>query len=491
LNPLKKLLSETGIYGGTTIIGRFLNWLLVPLYTNIFTSEEYGIVVPLMSATAIAQVVLTYGTETGYFRFATNTAFKNRIFTTIISSLLITSFIFLIGLFIFASEVSSFLGVNGKETFLKWLGLTLAFDIMCSIPFAKLRLENKAFKFGFIKIFNILINIGINLFFLVLCPYLFKQNPNMWILKIYDPNLRIGYIFIGYLVAAILTFIILLPEFFSYSFRFDRRLLFEVLKYSSPILIVSLAGMINMQIDKNLLPKLLTERALYYTGIYGANYKLGVIMILFISAFRYAYEPFFFSQKRDSNPQNIYADVLKYFIILGIFVFLAVMFYIDIFKHFIGESYHSGLQIVPFILIAHLFQGVYYSLSLWYKLSDKTIYGAYISIGGVFITLSLNFILIPIIGYMGAAYAVLVCFVLMSVTSYFLGQKYYPVPYKIKDIIFYMISGGVLFAISQIFKSPNLYIYLFLNTFLLFLYLFIYLKKEKLSFKNFLFFKKT
>lgn len=482
MNPLKKLLGQTGIYGGTTIVGRFLNWLLVPLYTNIFPSETYGIVINLLAITAIAQTLLTYGTETGFFRFASDKSLKNKVFTSLFTSLFFTSLLFVCIASIFLSDIGILLGISGNEIFLRWLVLTLFFDILSSIPFAKLRLENKPVKFGVIKVINILINIGLNLFFLLLCPYIAKTNSDSWILYFYDQNLGIGYIFLAYLISAFITFLMLIPEFLTFRFSYiDRKLLGKILKYSFPILLVSMAGMINIQVDKTLLPHLLAENGFHNTGIYGANYKLSIVMILFVSAFRYAYEPFFFSQKKSKDSKLIYADVLKYFVIFGLLVFLVVTLYIDIFKYFIGKDYHEGLFIVPIILMANFFYGIFYSLSLWYKLTDKTKYGAYLAIGGVIITLSLNILLVPVIGFIGAAIATLVCFVAMSIASYLLGQKHYPIKYDLKSIIIYFLLSLILFSINLLLKSDLLFLRLAINTILILAFiLFVFYKEPML-----------
>lgn len=482
MNPLKKLAGETAIYGVSSIVGRFLNWLLFPVYTYIFAPDEYGIVANLMSYVALFLVLLTYGMETGYFRFANKEGKAEITFTTGFLSLSSSTLVFWLLIFVFLNPLADYLQISEHKEYIVLLAATLGLDAITALPFAKLRLQNRAFRYAGLKLINIFVNVGINLFFLVLCPWIHEKFPNIPIESIWNPYIGVGYIFIAYCVASVINFLLLLPDLKFVKFKMDSSLLKEILSYSWPILIVSVCGQINLNLDKMLMPNLIPEAMdpMYQTGIYGANYKLAVIMTLFIQAFRYAFEPFFFAQAKQENSKQVYADVLKYFTLFCLLIFLGVMFYIDIVKLLIKSNYHEGLSIVPYVLLGNLFFGVFFSLSLWYKLSDKTKYGAIMAIIGSVITIVLNIILVPKIGYQGAAYAVFICFGIMMVVSYLLGQKHYPVPYDIKRILFYFIFAMVLFALGSQIKIENQWLKMLAKTPLLLVFIALVIQKEQL-----------
>lgn len=478
MNPLKKLASETVLYGIPTIVGRFVNWLLVPLYTVVFPQSEYGIVVNLMAYNALFMVILTYGMETGYFRFASKEN-KSLVFSTILSSLTATSLLFLAIVFLFIDNIHSFFDSSFKKEFILIMALTIAIDAITSIPFAKLRLQSRPLKFAFIKSINIGVNVLFNLLFLLLFPYLEKTYSIN--IPFYNSSYGIGYIFVSYLISSIITLFLLLPEFFKEKYLFSKELLIRILKYSSPILIVGVAGMVNLNLDKILLPKLLSsDDALALTGIYGANYKLALVMYIFVQAFKFAFEPFIFSKHKGEESKSIYIGVLNIFTALGLLIFLAIMFYIDKLIFFIDPRYHSGIVILPWILMANLFQGLFYSLSLWYKLSDKTRFGAYMAILGSIITIVLNIILIPRIGYMGSAYAVFICFFVMTIICYYLGQIYFKINYNIKRIALYFTSALAIYFFSKLIILDNVWLQMLLKTPLLFVFMAIVLYKERL-----------
>ncbi len=482
MNPLKKLAGETAIYGISSIVGRFLNWLLAPLYTYIFMPDEFGIVSNLMAYVAFLLVLLTYGMETAYFRFSNKEGKFFESFSTGFISLLFTSLLFLMISLLFLSSLSNYFQIPEHKEYILFLLLSLVFDVITSLPFAKLRIENKALRYVSLKLINIFVNLGINLFFLVLCPWLHKNFPTLPIEKIWSSEIGIGYIFFAFFVASVVNFILLLPDFIKIKYCFNKSLLKEMLAYSWPILIVSLCGMINLNFDKMLMPKLIPsdQNPMYQTGIYAANYKLAAIMVLFIQAFRYAFEPFMFSQEKQQNSKQIYADILKYFVSFCLFIFLGVNFYVDLVKLIIKSDYHSGLDILPYVLLGNLFFGVFFSLSLWYKLTDKTQYGAIMAATGSAITIVLNLILIPQIGYKGAAYAVFICFFVMMMMSYILGQKHYPVPYQLKRILFYFFFAIFLFFLGTQIKFRNQYLEMLAKTPLLFGFVFVFIWKEKL-----------
>ncbi|PKQ62127.1 hypothetical protein BZG01_18035 [Labilibaculum manganireducens] len=482
MNPLKKLAGETVIYGVSSILGRLLNWLLVPLYTSLFIPEDYGIVTNLMSYVAILLVVLTYGMETGYFRFASQEKEGDSTFSTGFISLIATSILFLIIIACFLNPLAVFFEIPANKSFIILLALTLGFDATTALPFAKLRKENRAVRYAGLKLINIGVNLGINLFFLLLCPWIYNNYPQIPITIIWNSEFGIGYIFLAIFVSSFINLLLLLPDILKVQLKLDRKLLIKILIYSSPILVVSICGTLNINLDKMIMPELIPEsqNPLYQTGIYGANYKLAVIMTLFIQAFRYSFEPFFFSQAKEQNSKQVYADVLKYFVILGLIIFLGVMFYLDIVKILIDSRYHEGLGIVPYVLLANLFFGIFFSLSLWYKLTDNTRFGAYIAIIGVVITIVLNILLVPIFGYMGAAYSVLACFLVITVISYIAGQKYYPVPYDLKGILFYLLLATTIFAISTYFNPENQWLKMAEKTPLLLLFMIVFIQKERL-----------
>ncbi|MCL3780185.1 lipopolysaccharide biosynthesis protein [Prolixibacteraceae bacterium JC049] len=485
MSALKKLAGETAIYGIPSILGRLLNWLLIPLYTNIFIESEYGVVVNLYAYMALLLILLTYGIETSFFRFAGKTNRPEKVFSTSLISLLATSLMFLVLIVCNTTRIAQLIDYSGNSEYIRWMAIIIALDAVTAIPFAQLRFRKKAVKFASIKMINILVMIGLNLFFLLLCPWLIK-NGFTFVENIYSEKIGVGYVFISNLLASGLTLLLLLPEMFRVKWSFDKELLKSMLKYGFPILLVGIAGVINQSMDKILLKELLPEGTdgMAQTGIYGANYKLGIFMALFIQAFRYAFEPFFFSQKSGADTKQIYADIMKYFVVFGLVIFLGVMFYIDIVKLLIGSRYHEGLKVVPLILMANLFLGIFYTLSLWYKLTDKTKFGAYFAYMGAGITLALNFILVPKIGYMGSAIAGLTCYVFMTIASYFVGRKHYPIPYDLKSILFYFGVATILFLVSIQISPEGLIARLGVNTLLMLGFMTIILRKEKALLKG-------
>lgn len=478
---LKKLAGQTVIYGFSSVLGRLLNYLLVPLYTRLFLPEVYGIVTELYAYVTFLLILLTYGMETGLFRFGNDKQNFNKVYSSILFSLSVTSSLFIIIVLVFLEPIASAMQYSEHPEYILWMALIVALDAFTSIPFARLRLENKAWKFAIIKLINICTNIGFNLFFLIYCPKLLNSNPDSFILNIYSPNIGVGYVFISNLLANIITLIILLPEIFNVKIKVDFKLLKTILKYSLPLLVAGFAGMINETLDRVMLKHLVPEELnpMAQLGIYGANYKLAVLMTLFIQMFRYAAEPFFFQNKNESNARQLYAKATKYFIIFGLMIFLGVMFYIDIIKYFISTNYHEGLKVVPILLIANLFLGIFFNFSIWYKLNDMTKYGAWLAIFGAVITIVLNLVLVPIYGYVGAAWATLVCYFLMTLLSFYWGQKYYKVPYEVGNAVFYFVLALSLYFISVFLKPESQTLMYVLNTILLLVFVAIFVVKEK------------
>jgi O-antigen/teichoic acid export membrane protein len=482
LNPFRKLIGDTAIYGVSSIVGRFLNWWLVPYYSVLFLPDEYGVVTNLLAYEAFLLIMLTYGMETGYFRFASRSDQQGKVYSTSQLPLLITSSLFLGVILLFAQPVASLIGYASHPEYIRILAAVVAIDAFTSIPFAKLRLDNRPIKFATIKMVNIGLNIGFNLFFLSLCPLIishFPDNPVKWV---YSADIGVGYVFISYLLASLSTLLLLYKEIFSMEWAIDKALLKQMLNYSYPILIIGVAGMVNQNIDKILIPFLVPEdqNPMFQVGIYGANYKLAVLMNMFIQAFRYAFEPFFFSRSSSSSTDDpgLYASVMKYFIIFGMLIFLGMTLYIDIIKLIIDPGYHEGLKVVPLILLANLFFGIFFNLSIWYKIKDMTIYGAYIALIGAAVTLTLNIILIPVMGYMGSAVAVLVCFFLMMIITYFWGQKYYYIPYNLQRLGIYVLTGVALYGISLLTRDFMPVVKYLINSLYMAIYLFLIFRLE-------------
>lgn len=462
MNLLKKLAGQTAIYGLSSIVGRLLNYLLVPLYTRYFSTAEYGEVTTLYAYVAFLVVILTYGMETAFFRFSQNEQDKKSVYSTTLISLLISSAIFIILMFMNADSIANALNFDGHPEYIQWFALIVGLDAVSSISFAKLREQNKAARFALIRLLNIFINIGLNLFFIIYCPYAIKNNlPSAdFVQSIYSQSIGIGYIFIANLVASIVTIVLLFPEMIAARWRFQLQLWKKMMLFALPLMIAGLAGITNETIDRILLAHLLPEEiAASEVGIYGAYYKLSIIMTLFIQTFRFAAEPFFFAQEKEQNAKNVYADVMKYFTIITATIFLLVMIYFDLVQQFIGASFHDprGQIIVPVLLFANLFLGIYYNLAIWFKLTGKTRYGAYLSLFGAIVTLGVNFALIPVLGFEGSAWATLLCYFLMTLLSYYLGRKHYPIPYDLKRIGIYL-SLTILLFISSLYLDLGMYV---------------------------------
>lgn len=461
MNPLKKLAGQTAIYGLSSIVGRLLNYLLVPLYTRYFTTTEYGEVTTLYAYVAFLVIILTYGMETAFFRFSQREPNKRLVYSTSLISLLLSSLAFIVLMYWNAGSVAAALNFHGHPEYVQWFALIVGLDAISSISFAKLREQNKAARFALIRLVNIFINIGLNLFFIIYCPFALKNNlPSAdFVSSIYNPNVGIGYIFLANLAASSVAVLMLFPEMFSSAWRFSYQLWKKMMVFALPLVIAGLAGITNEMIDRILLSHLLpVEIAASEVGIYGAYYKLSIIMTLFVQTFRFAAEPFFFAQEKEHNAKKVYADVTKYFTIITATIFLGVMIYYDLVQQFIGAEFHDarGVIIVPVLLLANLFLGIYYNLAVWFKLTEKTRFGAYFSLFGALITLGLNFALIPVLGFEGSAWATLICYVAMVVVSYLLGKKHYPIPYKLQHMAGYLALMLLLFFLSHLWDMGML-----------------------------------
>jgi len=455
---IRALAKETAVYGLSSIIGRFLNWCLVPLYVYLFPSEEYGVVSYLYSFTAVALVVLNYGMETGFFRYANKEGEDPaKVYTTSLISVGFTSLLFIILLTCLIRPVSGAMLLRGDETFVWMLGVTVALDAFANIPFAWLRYRKKAFRFAGIKLFNIASNIALNLFFLLACPALMKCCPGA-VSWFYTPMggaaFGIGWIFVANILSTVAVMLCLIPEIAGRRYAFSAPLLRRMLSYSWPLLILGVAGVLSQNMGQILIPYIFEdqpEAARSMVGIYGANMKIAIVMVMFTQAFRYAYEPFIFARARSDgdDKKQAYSDAMKFFIVFGLLIFLAVVYFLPLLKHFISPSYWSGLRVVPVMMIAELCFGVFFNLSLWYKLTDKTRWGMYFSLFCFVLMLALNLCMVPRIGipdgYMGSAYAALISYAAVMVLSYFVGRKYYPLPYPVLRIGMYCLAAAIFY----------------------------------------------
>lgn len=450
MNSLRQLISQTAIYGLSSILGRFLNYLLVPLYTYTFSASEYGVVSEFYAYAGFFAVLLVCGLETGYFRFRQKPEFASEtVYANGLSILLLLNLLFVIGVIYWQQVLASALRYPEHPEYLVWFACILALDAITALPFARLRAENRAWRFAGIRMTEILITIGLNLFLLLLCPKLYVQFPDSVIAALYDPSLGVAYIFLANLAASICKLLLLLPQFKAVSIQFNWQLLGAMGRYSLPMVIIGFAGMINEMLDRAILKIMLPfdlATNLKLLGIYGACYKLSILMSLFVQAFRYAGEPFFFSYAGRADANRTYALVMQYFVLAGMFIFLLVMLFIDFFKYFIGEEFRTGLSVVPILLLANLCLGIYVNLSVWYKLSDRTGLGAWVSLAGAGLTVGLNVWWIPIWGFVGSAWATLACYSVMVCLSWGLGQLYYPVKYPIGKMSLYIGLGLTIYV---------------------------------------------
>ncbi|MCC8154899.1 MAG: oligosaccharide flippase family protein, partial [Tannerellaceae bacterium] len=428
---MKRLAKETAVYGLSSILGRFLNWLLVPMYVRVLTNTgDYGIVTNIYGWIALLVVILTYGLETGFFRFINKKEEERpvRVYTTCLISLLCSSLLFIITILFLLLPISRATGYENHPEYIAIMGMVVAMDAFTTLPFAFLRYQGKAIRFAVLKCVNIFLNIILNIFFLIVCPWIYSHHPGVidWF---YVPDYGVEYIFISNLITTIANLLLLIPEFkIALTEKFDLALWKKIVRYSLPILILGIAGIFNQTADKILFPFLFTDKeyAIRQLGIYGACFKIAVVMVMFIQAFRYAYEPFIFAQTKGSDNKQAYSAAMKYFIIFALAIFLGVMFYMDILKHFVSPDYYPGLKVVPIVMLGEYFFGVYFNLSFWYKMIDQTQWGAWFSITGCVVTVSIILLFGPVYGYMACAWASFFCNLLMMFLSFIIGQKKYP-----------------------------------------------------------------
>lgn len=484
---IKSLMKDTAIYGLSSIVGRFLNWCLVPLYTIMFPVDEYGVVTYVYSVVALALIILTYGLETGFFRFANHDRWKDpmQVYSTCLVSLAVTSTFFVAMVIVFLNPVTRWMQCEGHSSYVVIMAICVAIDAFTALPFSYLRYRKRPIRFATLRLVNIGINIGLNVFFILCCPALMKSAPGLvdWF---YDPTFGIGYIFLANLIASVITLFMLYAELHGFKWSFSGRLWKEMMRYSLPLLVLGIAGIMNQTIDKIMYPSLVANHAeaMDGLGIYGANYKIAIVMVMFIQAFRFAYEPFIFARSREQgeSKNQAYSDAMKYFIIFALLIFIVVMFYIDILKYFISSRYFSGLKVVPIVMIAELFFGIFFNLSLWYKLSDKTMWGAWLSLLGLTVTIVLNVLLVPSMGYMGCAWAAFCCYGVMMLASYFIGRTKHTVRYPLKTIAGYTLLATAVYVIGMyVAVTPSAIINYGIRACLVLAYILFGIRKERIS----------
>lgn len=479
---IKTLAKETIFYGVGSVLPKLLSWFLSLYWAFALPRiSDIGILTNFYAWVALLQVILTYGMETGFFRFANKEKDSEKVFSTTFISILSTTLIFFLISLLFLKPIALVLGGTAmKPHWLLLLIIILCVDVIGTIPFAKLRFNNRPIRFASIKIINVVLTILFNLFFFLACPWLQIKFPNTF--SWFDINNGVDYILIANLTASVIQLLMVSPEF-RIKFSFDKQLLRRILKYSFPILILGIAGILNQTVDKIVFPWFYTDNtnAFVELGIYGQNFKIAVIMVMFTQAFRYAFEPFIFARsKGDADERQSFSDATKYFIIFGLLIFLITTGFLDIIKFLLPHEYHVGLKVVPIILLGELFFGVHFNLSLWYKLTDQTKWGAYISIFGFIITIAINVIFIPKYSYMACAWASFFANLSMMIISYCLGQRNYPIPYNLKSAGSYflfsmLLFGGIKFSYNFI---ESLWIRLLISTLLILIYLIVVIRKE-------------
>ena len=455
---MKILAKETAIYGVSSIVGKFLNWMLVPLYTYVLQQQsDYGIVTNLYAWTALLLVILTYGMETGFFRFANKEGENAQtVYSTSLIALFTTSLLFAVACVVCQVPIANALGYPAHSEFIALLGIVVAMDAFASIPFAYLRYKKRPLQFAALKLLFVFLNIVLNLFFLVLCPKIQDWGIiSAW----YNADYGVGYVFVANILATGIQTLCLLPavgegfrslgvQEFRSSGVFSWGLLKQMLRYSLPLLVLGVCGIMNQTLDRILFPFFYDGAdAQAQLGIYGACFKVAMVMMMFTQAFRYAYEPFVFAKHKDRESVEAYADAMKYYIIFSYMILLGMIFYLDLLKFIIAPSYWEGLKIVPIVLWTYIFQGVYFNLSFWYKLTDKTQWGAYFSLIGVVITFGLQAIFVPRIGYMASAASSTVCYLVIMLLSYFIGRKHLEIPYDLRRIGIYTLLVVTLLAV--------------------------------------------
>lgn len=483
LRPIKKLAGQTLVYGMGTMVPRLLNYIiLTPYFTRLFNGNiaEYGKVTELYAYIAFMMIVLTYGMETAFFRYVNFENNKRKVFSTVFASLLTTSIIFIIGILLFSESISLVLKYEGEEVFIKLLGAILAVEAITAIPFAKLRVEEKIYKFAVIRIVQVVVNIGFMLFVYNILPSIIHTNS--YLLNA-SGNISAKYIFISNLISSSLVLLMLSREIRDFAFSFiDFALLKKILVYALPLLVAGMAGVINETLDRTIFRHVIENQdvALYQLGIYGANYKLGSIIMIFVQMYRFAAEPFFFNYEKEHDSKAKYSKIMDVFVGVILAMSLTVILFIDYFKFFIDKNYYEGLIIVPWIVVAYIFYGIYFNQSIWYKLTNKTHYAFIITSIGAAITIVINIAFVPMYGYFAAAIGHLVAYSTMMVISYFMGEKHYPIKYNLGRIGVYFLIAGTIYLIDRYVNFENHFWNIVFNSCMLFIFIIFVAIREKI-----------
>ena len=484
MGNLKKLAGETAIYGMTTIVARIINFFFVPLYTRTISTDAFGIYSEIISYIAVLQVLFVFGMETTYFRFASREGGNpNKVFSTILIFLASTSLAVLVAGIVFAADIANMFGYYGRGELIWCSAAILAIDSFTAVIFARLRYMQKALKFGIFKIIKILSETGLNLLLFLVFPKYAANNPDTFLLKFLSPQPDGGYILFAILGSCIISLVLFLPVLVRTKFSFSPTLLRQLLLYAVPIVLSQLPGVLNDVTDRILFRFFSPDgqSSADLLGIFNANVKLAVFMTLFVQMFRFAAEPFFFSQSNKSDQKKVYVDVMNYFVIFCVFIFLVVALYLDIFKLFIGSSYRVGVGVVPVMLVANILLGINFNLSMWYKVSGQTKFAINITLSGLMLTILINAVFMPYFGYYAAACGHLFSYLTMIIVSWYLCKKHYHIPYNWQKIGMYIMFGIVLFAISYIIKLQSQVLNFMISTFLILVYLAFVAKIEKLN----------
>lgn len=464
MSSIKKFASQTAIYGVSTIASRILNFFLTPIYTTVYGPRSYGVFTTMYAWASVLNAIMAFGMETTFFRYINKKEDKEKVYSNTFFVIAFLAALFLVSTLVFLKPIAAWMQ-EGKETslsdykkYISYFALILSFDALSVIPFARIRAEGRPYRYALIKLINILSFIGLNLFFLFGISFIIKNQLPLWswFASWYQQE-WIGYVFISNLIASILTFLLLTPELLKLKFRLDKDLLLEMFQYSWPVLVANLSFIINENSDKIFLEKLLpSDISDKQVGIYGACSKLAIFMNIFVQAFRLGAEPFFFSSAKDKNAKETYSVIMSYFVVALALIYVGLIVNIDLLKYFIGKSFWEGLNVVPILLLGYLSLGIYMNLSIWYKLSDQTRYGLYISGVGAILTVVLNVVFIPVYGYMASAWISLSAYATMMVLSYIWGQKHYPIPYRVKRDLLYILLATATVYISFVLLDRNI-----------------------------------
>jgi len=453
LSGIKKLAGQTMWYGVSTIAARFLNYLVTPYLTNVLLSEDYGKMSLVYSVLPFLNVLFTYGLETAFFRFSNKEENKASIYNTTATSIIISTILLGGVLLFFHQQLATFAGITNYPELIKLSIIIIMIDTLAVIPFAKLRYDGRPRKYALAKVTGIIAYLFFTFFFLSVCYVKAKANPGSFWNSIVDINKNpVYYIVLANLIQAIITLLFLYKEVFSIRFKIDFKLWRQIMVYSMPMIIVGMGGVVNETLDRIMLKWWVPGDEIFkeqQVAIYSACYKLSILITLFIQAFRMGAEPFFFKQAGSENPQRTYARVMKFFVIIISIMFLVVALFLPVWRYFIASKLWDGLVVVPILLLANMFLGIYYNLSIWYKLGHKTSPGAYITIAGALLTIAINYLFVPRFGYIASAWATFFCYGTMMVMSYVWGQKVYRIPYAWKKLVAYMVIAVILFFIHK------------------------------------------